>query len=274
MRLRRAGLFFACAVLVSATAAAQTPLEDGARALVRGDYRTAAAMLRPLAEGADADPAAQFLMGILYWSGRGVDANHASACSLFSDAATSTHVLAQPAMELADAMREQAGRGSMLFCAGGPPPRFTHASFALGPGHRIDIADSDVVVTYNGAEKRVAMGLLPGWVPLPWRYTPVDVTRPAPGRRHFLQMYAWWRNPQDSPSVWRLGWLLGEAVDGDFVTVKMDPSLTTATGARPPMAVDVDSLARVLVNAAGDVEWNIGSGDALRRGIVPMRDPK
>jgi hypothetical protein len=40
------------------------------------------------------------------------------------------------------------------------------------------------------------------------------------------------------------------------------------------MAVDVDSLARVLVNAAGDVEWNIGSGDALRRGIVPMREPK
>lgn len=260
--------------LLRLTTAAQTPIEDGARALVRGDYRTAAALLRPLAEGADPDPAAQFLTGILYWSGRGVDANQASACSLFSDAATSTHVLAQPAMELVDAMRQLLGPASMLFCAGGPPPKFTHASFELGPGHRVDIADSDVVVTYNGIEKRVAMGLLPGWVPLPWRHTPVDVTRPVPGRRHFFQMYGWWRNPGDSPSLWRLGWLLGEVVGGDFVTVKMDPGITTATDARPPMAVDVDRLARVLVNAAGDVEWNIGSGETLRRGAVPARDPK
>jgi hypothetical protein len=68
--------------------------------------------------------------------------------------------------------------------------------------------------------------------------------------------------------------MLNEVVGGDYVSVKADPSVTTATGARPPETIDVDRLVRVFVNAAGDVEWNIGSGDAVRRGIVPARDPK
>jgi hypothetical protein len=261
--------------LLRLTAQAQAaPVEDGVRAMFRGDYKAAAAIFRPLSQGTDADPAAQFLLAALYYSGRGVDPNRGNACALFLDVARSTHTLAQPAMEIADAMRGESGGGAMLLCGGGPLAEPIAASFALGPGQRIDIAASSIVVTYNGSEKRIANGLLPGWVPLPTLYTPLDVERPVPGRRYFLHTFAWWRDPMDNPSLWRLGWMLNEVVRGEYLGVTGDRSIITASGPRPPDSVDAARLVRVFVNAAGDVEWNVGSRDAPRRGIVPSRDPK
>src|SRR4029453_5508576 len=62
---------------------AQTSTEDGVRALVRGDYATAARILSPLAEtSADADPTAQFFMGLLYAAGKGVRMDPMRASSL------------------------------------------------------------------------------------------------------------------------------------------------------------------------------------------------
>src|SRR5690349_8902153 len=85
-------------------------IDDGVRALLRGDGQAAASVLRPLAERADADPAVQFLMGVLYMSGRmdqGGDLGR--ACGLFSAAASSQSVFASASMELADDLREQLG---------------------------------------------------------------------------------------------------------------------------------------------------------------------
>lgn len=51
--------------LLAAPAAAQSTTEDGIRAMLRGDYRAAAGILRPLAEdAARPDPAAQFFLAI------------------------------------------------------------------------------------------------------------------------------------------------------------------------------------------------------------------
>ena len=50
--------------LCATTAAAQSTTEDGIRAMLRGDYKSAAAILRPLAEdAARPDSAAQFFLG-------------------------------------------------------------------------------------------------------------------------------------------------------------------------------------------------------------------
>jgi hypothetical protein len=177
-------------------------------------------------------------------------------------------------MEIVESMREEMGPGAALLCRSDPPAEPIPASFTLGPGHRVDIAGSSIVVTYNGTETRVANGLLPGWIPLPTRYTPLDVTRPAPGRRHFLHTNAWWRDPRNGPSVWRLGWMLNEVVGAELRPVTGDPSVMTSTEEKPPAGVDLDRHIRVFVNAGGEVEWNVGTGDAVRRGIVPPREPK
>lgn len=260
--------------LLRLTAQAQASVDDGVRAMLRGDYRTAATVFRPLSEGPDADPAAQFLLAVLHLSGQGGASGQGNACSLFTRVATSTHLLAQPAMEIADAMREEMGPGGMLLCRSDPSARPIPASFTLGPGHRVDILDSSIVVTYNGIEKRTANDLPPGWIPLPTRYTPVDVMRPTPGRRHFLHTNAWWRDPLNGPSVWRLGWMVSEVVGADLLLVTGDPSVMTSTDEKPPAGVDLDRLFRLFVNTAGDIEWNVGTGDAVRRGIIAPREPK
>jgi hypothetical protein len=253
-----------------------TTLEDGVRALVGGDYRTAATVLRPLAVGERADPAAQFLFAVLSMTGRGTDFNLGNACSLFAEAGKSTHPLAQPAMEIADSMRSNFGPGAMMLCAGGATvvPESIPASFTLGPSHTVEFMAFGVVVRFNGDERRLMQSLGPGMVPLPTRYTPLDVTRPVQTRRHFFQSFFWWPDRPDRPSLWHLVWTLNEVVAPGYFSVAGERSLVTVEGARPPDTFDVEGLVRLFVNADGDVEWTAGSGDSLRRGIAPWRGAK
>lgn len=260
--------------ILSLLALGQSPVEDGARALVRGDYRAASTQLRPLTQGPNADPAAQFLTAILATTDRSGEFNQGRACALFAEAGKSTHVFAQTAMEIADSIRQEMGPGGAQFCMGGTVPEYAPISFTLGPGHRIDINPSSIVVSYNGAEQRVMTGLGPGMVALPTRYTPLEVTRPAAGRRHFFQTFVWWHERPDQRETWTLGWMLSEVLGSEYLPVTGDRSVAAATGAEPPATFDVDAVARVFVNAAGDVEWTVGSGGQQRRGLVPPRAPK
>jgi hypothetical protein len=247
-------------------------LEDGVRALLGGDARAAAAMLRPLTQGDRADPAAQFLLAALSMSDRAGSFNLGLACGLFTETAKSTHVLAQPAMEIADAMREEMGAGAMMVCNPRLSPESIPATFTLGLGHTVDILGSSIVVKFGGAQTVVRGGPGPGMVPLPTRYTPVDVTRPVAARRHFLQSFVWWPDNPDQPSAWNLGWTLSEVVGAGYFPVTGDPRLVTVPGARPPASYYVERLVRLFVNADGEVEWNTGGADNLRRGIVPWRE--
>jgi TPR repeat protein len=70
-----------------------SPTEQALRAMERGDFETALARLRPLAE--KGDPNAQFLLGMLHDAGKGVPQDSAAAASWYRRAAEQDHLLAQ-----------------------------------------------------------------------------------------------------------------------------------------------------------------------------------
>ena len=152
--------------------------------------------------------------------------------------------------------------------------RYIPASFTLGPGHTVVIGPTGVTLRYHGTERAIDYTLAPGMVALPVRYTPLDVPGPPPVRRHFLLQFVWWTGRPDAPSEWNLHWALNEVVGAEYVPVTGEPSLLVTSGARPPDGFDVDRLVRVFVNANGDVEWQAGTADTMRHGIVPRHDPK
>jgi uncharacterized protein len=73
--------------------AAAGPLEEGDAAYERGDYATAVRLWRPLAE--QGNPEAQFVLGQMYNTGRGVSQDHAEAVKWYRRAAEQGDVLAQ-----------------------------------------------------------------------------------------------------------------------------------------------------------------------------------
>jgi uncharacterized protein len=80
------------AVILTGGAAAG-PLENGDAAYERGDYATAVRLWRPLAE--QGNPDAQFILGQMYNTGRGVSQDHAEAVKWYRGAAEQGDVLAQ-----------------------------------------------------------------------------------------------------------------------------------------------------------------------------------
>ena len=72
-------------MLLAAPAAAQSST-DGLLAMLRGDYQAAVRTLRPLADGATADPMAQFFLALLYNAGH-AGGTYTRACGLFERAA-------------------------------------------------------------------------------------------------------------------------------------------------------------------------------------------
>jgi TPR repeat protein len=69
------------------------PAEEGAAAYKRGDYLTAMRFLRPLAHQGNAD--AQFLLGEIYYRGRGVEQDYTTAVTWYRKAADQGHPGAQ-----------------------------------------------------------------------------------------------------------------------------------------------------------------------------------
>lgn len=84
------------ALTSTAALASDNPQLDAKNAFERGDYATAAKILEPLAERGDA--AAQYNLGTLYNSGRGVTKDLALAASWYEKAARQGKALAQLAI--------------------------------------------------------------------------------------------------------------------------------------------------------------------------------
>lgn len=78
---------------MSAGGAGAGPLEDANAAYERGDYATAVRLWRPLAE--QGNPEAQFILGQMYNTGRGVAQDHPEAVKWYRRAAEQGDVLAQ-----------------------------------------------------------------------------------------------------------------------------------------------------------------------------------
>lgn len=263
-------------VLVPWLAHAQTTRDGAIGALARGDFETAARLLRPLADNAsEPDPAAQFLLAILYDTGRGVARNTSRACGLFLDAAKPANPFMQHASQLSNVAREEFGPAASMLCVSGAVwPDHPPTVLTLGPNHSITITDVGTTVVYNGIEHRTTGGLLPGMVAVPARYTPLDVSSPVRARRHFIQSFLWSPDTPAQPSNWTLGLMLSEAVGKDLVLVAGERSLVTVAGARPPASFDFASVAQVRLNASGEAEWIISGGTNPRGGIVPWKDPR
>ena len=88
-----------------------------------------------------------------------------------------------------------------------PSPRVIRpaTSITLAPGYSITIDDTGATVSYNGAQFHAALRLEgPGFIHLPIRYTPIDVSRPAATRRHFIQFFVWAPARPFDPSEWIL----------------------------------------------------------------------
>src|SRR4029077_2019225 len=92
MKIKRAiaaiGLASAFAGLVAAST-----FEDAVDAHARGDYAKALRLIRPLAN--DGDAAAQFNLGVMYVTGRGVQQDYSAAALWFRKAAEQGYALAQ-----------------------------------------------------------------------------------------------------------------------------------------------------------------------------------
>ena len=90
-------LLISFALVVAAVAAQAQPLEErmrtAAAAYEQKDYATAVAIWRPLAEQGNAE--AQTLLGAMYWSGDGLQRNHAEAAKWYLRAAQQGYARAQ-----------------------------------------------------------------------------------------------------------------------------------------------------------------------------------
>jgi hypothetical protein len=278
MRLRCV-LTFALA-LSPVAAAAQTSTADGVHAFLRGDYETAAAILKVPAEHAQPpDPIAQFFLATLYDSGRGVTRNQPRACGLYLSAGSTANLLTPQALGIADVIREPWSTAARdLLCA----PANTHpwsepqpASFALGPRHSLRIDASGATIAFEGVERRT-MGRNggAGMVFLPVQYTPLDVSQPVAVRRHFIQTFIWHRNDASDTSTWSLGWLLEEVVGAEMFMITGDPRLTVVTAPEPPATIDTARVVSVRVNANGEAEWVVNDPASARGGIIPPPQKK
>jgi hypothetical protein len=270
---RLTGALAVCVVMRATTAAAQSTTEDGIRAMVRGDYKRAAAILRPLADDATRpDPAAQFFLGVLYETGHGVKADMARACGLFARSASREHPFAEQSAAIARHMRDQLGDGAAMFCVaseawrGGPPQ-----SVDLGPGHRVTFTDTSVVVTRDEEETRTFWKLPPEAIVLPIQYTPLNVSRPLSMRRHFLQFLQWMPDESANPSSWTLTWALSEVVDDQWLMVTYETNLAVVNGPGRPDAREVSNLVRLRVNANGEAELSVTAGTHRRTELVPWK---
>ncbi len=255
--------------LLATPVAAQSTTEDGIRAVLRGDYHTAARILRPLAnDAAKPDPVAQFFLAILYHSGQGVGRDEMRACGLFARAGAGVNPFGDQSTAIASFMRGQLG-GEAWFCMGeeswqGGPP----LSFVLGPGHRVVLADTSITVTNGDQEQRMLHLLPPGALGLPFQYTPLAVSKPIAGRVHFFQGFYWMPDTTANPASWTLGWTLSEVAGDRWIWLAGENNLLVVNGASPPASLNVSNLVRLRVNAEGEPEFTILNGASPRTEVI------
>jgi len=241
------------------------------RAMLRGDYRTALRILRPLADDtAHPDPAAQFFLAILTDTGH--TGTNTRACGLFLRAARQPNAFAAQSAALAAVVRDQLGDGASFFCIadegwqGGPPLTFT-----LGPEHQVVYTDRTIRLLYKEKEQSTNLLPSPDVVYQLVKYTPLTVTRPIAAKRHFLQSFMWVRDPAARPVSWQLYWALSEVVDDQWILAASE-ALSVVNGSTPPTSQDVSSLARIQVNANGEGEVTITGGSAPRTEVISRKE--
>jgi hypothetical protein len=115
----------------------------------------------------------------------------------------------------------------------------------------------------------------PGWIYFPMRHTRFE--RSGGAVRHFVEFFAW--VPRSStPFVptgdvpWTLLWMPFEVVGSDVFMIGTGNPLATSDADEPP-PVPVHNIARLRMNAEGEIEWTI-AGASPQRGISRPIDPR
>lgn len=273
MRIRTCARLVCALTLLTTPAAAQSTTEDGIRAMLRGDYQTAARILRPRADAAaNPDRAAQFFLAVMFYSGLGVVRDQNRACGLFLRVSGDANPFAEQSATIAGFLREQLGTGASVLCVanetwqGGPPQ-----AFALGPNHKVVFADTSITVTYGEQEQRTPM-LVPERARfLPIRYTPLAVSSPRATSRHFFQWFGWTPDRTVNPSSWTLTWALSEVVDDQLISIAWEDNVALVRGATPPPSYDMTTVVQLRVNAKGEAELAIAGGSAPKTQVIPMK---
>jgi hypothetical protein len=255
----------------------QASTADGVDAFVRGDYQRAVEILQPLAESwPSRDHVAEFLMATLYESGHGVPADPLRACALYVRASLdSASPIGPQAMALMRSFHRSLSAEQFQTCVRMANTGFDHgfqpATFTLEQGHWITIDLEGATISYEGKEKRTALGLARNGV----RFLPVEHSELTAGpalstRRHFIEFFIWLPSqPNLTGQTWTLMWRVFEVVRNDLVGVTSAP-LLTVSAAQPPTdsSIDVHEMARVRVNEQGHVEWAVLKGPNQRSEVI------
>jgi len=253
-------------------AAGQSTTADGIRALAEGDTRAALRILGPLADAPDPDPLAQFFLGALYDTNSGVPGDPMRACGLYLKSARSANPLASEAIALAAMIRGDNPFISAVCEASGNLGEPLPATFILGPGHSVITDATGLTIAYRGTERRIPTDWSAlGFVFLPTKYSRLEVTRPVPATRHFIEVWCW--TPDDPPRLtsWRLLWAVYE-VTGDMAqAIWTQPVVAMSVSAsQPPVIRTVDAIGRVQINAQGEAEQTVFGLNA-RTTVIPYR---
>ena len=264
-------------VLLACLDASAETTRDGVIAIVRGDYESAARILRPLAEEASQpDPIAQFFMAMLYKSGQGVAMDPIQACPLFLRAARSPNPFTNQALTLAQALQNQSPTLAPL-CAAMSTDQYRSlpsTSIALGRNHSVVIGPGGVTVNYNGTRKHttiLAGGV--GWTFLPPRHLELAACRPPGAARHFIELFAWSPDETADQPASKLGWMVFEVVGAELLAVTSEPNLLTSPSPPPPSALNVDRIAQVRCAENGEAEWAVLTAPH-RSAVIPAVVPR
>ena len=254
----------------AALAHAQSATREGVDAFVRGDYRRAAEILKPIAEQSpQPDAVAAFFMAAMYDTGLGIPADPIRACALYLRAdgpsfGADRSLFAAQAMALMTIRRPTLSREAFDACTWMASNGFDHGfepvTFVLGPGHWIAWDLRGATITYDGREKRINAPLVRNrFVILPLRYTELAVGPTRSAHRHFIEILTW--EPTATPREWTLMWSLTEVVRADLKGIG-SALLTTMSAPAAPVdrSFDVRTMVRLAVNDDGNAEWSLLTG--------------
>jgi hypothetical protein len=262
--------------LISIAQSTAPTTEDAVKALLRGDYRQAAAILRPLAETAQTpDPVAQFYLATLYDNGLGVASDPMRACALYLRSMEPANPFLRQAEALAQALQARLppdmARTCVMMAAHGfrdaldPPLTFT-----LGPGHWITVGRFGVTVEYAGKETHDMMDFGgANTVLLKPRFTELKTGADRNTRRYFIEFFAWLPSRSGNLNGWTLGWNVFEIVRDHIEIFTGDDNVTEIPNLEPPAEFDVSRAVRLGTTESGDVEWEILSGPHAKRVVPP-----
>jgi hypothetical protein len=249
----------------------QTTQPDAIDAFVGGDYQQAVHALKPITEnwlGGEIDAVSGFFMASLYANGLGVPQDVVRACVLYLRSAMGTGPFARVNRVLSDAIVKILSSDQTTECLALSSLGFNHgfepATFRLGPGHWVEIEMSggrvSATVEYQGKQTQtdVPVPYAPGLTFLPIEYTELHVGGTVPGRRHFIELFAWM--PIKSGSEWQLWWLLSEVVRDELVSVTGQELVTVQGNGPPAPPADLHDLVSLRVNKYGMAEWAIHAG--------------